>query len=83
MQNVQSDQLQLALKGADESLKDKFLANMSKRAAEMLRDDLEAMQPVRLSDVETAQKGILTAARTLADNGEIQLGGGSGGDDFV
>jgi len=82
MREIQSDQLQLALKGADEALREKFLGNMSQRAAEMLRDDLEAMPPVRLSDVEGAQKGILTVARTLSDKGEIQLGGG-GGDDFV
>lgn len=82
MREIQSDQLQLALKGADEALREKFLSNMSQRAAEMLRDDLEAMPPVRLSDVETAQKTILTAARVLSDKGEIQLGGG-GGDDFV
>ncbi|NOQ94578.1 MAG: flagellar motor switch protein FliG [Methylophaga sp.] len=82
MREIQSDQLQLALKGADEALREKFLNNMSQRAAEMLRDDLEAMPPVRVSDVETAQKTILTAARVLSDKGEIQLGGG-GGDDFV
>jgi len=82
MREIQTDQLQLALKGADEELREKFLANMSQRAAEMLRDDLEAMPPVRVSDVEAAQKGILTAARVLSDKGEIQLGGG-GGDDFV
>ncbi len=82
MREIQTDQLQLALKGADETLREKFLANMSQRAAEMLRDDLEAMPPVRLSDVEGAQKGILSAARILSDKGEIQLGGG-GGDDFV
>jgi len=82
MREIQSDQLQLALKGADEALREKFLGNMSQRAAEMLRDDLEAMPPVRVSDVEGAQKTILTVARTLSDKGEIQLGGG-GGDDFV
>jgi len=82
MREIQSDQLQLALKGADEALREKFLGNMSQRAAEMLRDDLEAMPPVRVSDVEGAQKTILTIARTLSDKGEIQLGGG-GGDDFV
>jgi len=82
MREIQSDQLQLALKGADEALREKFLGNMSQRAAEMLRDDLEAMAPVRVSDVEGAQKAILTVARTLSDKGEIQLGGG-GGDDFV
>jgi flagellar motor switch protein FliG len=82
MREIQTDQLQLALKGADEALREKFLSNMSQRAAEMLRDDLEAMPPVRVSDVETAQKAILTATRALADKGEIMLGG-SGGDDFL
>ncbi len=82
LREIQTDQLQLALKGADEALKEKFLSNMSQRAAEMLRDDLEAMPPVRVSDVEAAQKAILATARQLADKGEIQLGGG-GGDDFV
>jgi flagellar motor switch protein FliG len=82
MREIQSDQLQLALKGADENLREKFLKNMSQRAAEMLRDDLEAMPPVRVSDVEAAQKTILSAARALSDKGEIMLGG-SGGDDFL
>ena len=82
MREVQTDQLQLALKGADDVLKEKFLSNMSQRAAEMMRDDLEAMGPVRVSDVEAAQKTILTAARVLSDKGEIMLGGGAG-DDFV
>lgn len=82
MRDIQTDELQLALKGADENLKEKFLKNMSQRAAEMLRDDLEAMGPVRVSDVETAQKSILAAARSLSDKGEIALGG-SGGDDFI
>ena len=67
---------------ADELLREKFLKNMSKRASEMLRDDLEAMGPIRVSEVETAQKEILSIARRLADAGEIMLGGG-GGDDFV
>jgi flagellar motor switch protein FliG len=66
----------LALKGADEFLKEKIFANMSKRAAELLRDDLEAKGPVRISEVETAQKEILGIARRMADAGEIQLGGG-------
>jgi flagellar motor switch protein FliG len=82
MREIQSDQLQLALKGADETLKEKFLSNMSQRAAEMMRDDLEAMGPVRVSDVEAAQKAILTTARNLSEKGEIMLGGGSG-DDFI
>jgi flagellar motor switch protein FliG len=82
MREIQTDQLQLALKGSDETLKEKFLTNMSQRAAEMMRDDLEAMGPVRLSDVEGAQKTILASARSLSDKGEIMLGGG-GGDEFV
>jgi len=82
MREIQTDQLQLALKGADDALKEKFLTNMSQRAAEMMRDDLEAMGPVRLSDVETAQKAILATARNLSEKGEIMLGGG-GVDDFI
>jgi flagellar motor switch protein FliG len=81
MREIQTDQLQLALKGTDEILKEKFLSNMSQRAAEMMRDDLEAMGPVRLSDVEAAQKTILAAARSLSDKGEIMLGGGA--DEFI
>jgi flagellar motor switch protein FliG len=57
-------------------MKEKFFSNMSKRAAELLRDDLEAKGPVRIVDVEAAQKEILVVARRLADSGEIQLGGG-------
>ncbi|AKH19545.1 flagellar motor switch protein FliG [Sedimenticola thiotaurini] len=82
MREVASDQLLLALRGADEGLKEKIFKNMSKRAAEMLQDDLEAAPPVRLSDVEAAQKEILTVARRLADAGEIMLGGG-GGEEFI
>lgn len=82
MREIQTDQLQLALKGADEALKEKFLNNMSQRAAEMLRDDLDAMGPVRVSDVESAQKAILATARNLAEKGDIMLGSG-GADDFI
>jgi len=82
LREVASDQLLLALRGADEALKEMIFKNMSKRAAEMLRDDLEAAAPARLSDVEAAQKEILTVTRRLADAGEIMLGG-AGGEDFV
>jgi flagellar motor switch protein FliG len=81
LREVSSDNLTLALKGADEALKEKILRNMSKRAAEMLREDMEAKGPVRLSEVEAAQKEILAVARRLADAGEINLGGG--GEEFV
>ena len=83
LREVPPEQLQLALKGADEQLKDKVLANMSKRAAEMLADDMEAMGPIRISEVESAQKEILTIARRLADAGDLMLGGGGGGDEFL
>lgn len=82
LREVQQDSLLKAIKGADEELKEKITKNMSKRAAEMLLDDLEALGPVRLSEVETAQKEILSVARRLADSGEIMLGGG-GGEEFL
>ncbi|MEQ4603154.1 MAG: flagellar motor switch protein FliG, partial [Pseudomonas amygdali] len=67
LREVSSDVLVLALKGSDEAIKEKIFKNMSKRAAELLRDDLEAKGPVRVSDVETAQKEILTIARRMAE----------------
>ncbi len=82
LREVQQEALLKAIKGADDNLKDKITKNMSKRAAEMLLDDLEAMGPVRISEVEAAQKEILSVARRLADAGEIMLGGG-GGDEFL
>jgi len=81
LREVSSDILIVALKGADELVKEKILKNMSSRAAEMLRDDLEASAPVKLSDVENAHREILNIARRMADAGEIQLGGG--GDEYV
>jgi len=82
LREVSSESLILAMKGADDELKEKIFKNMSKRASEMLRDDLEAKGPVRLSEVETSQKEILTIARRLADSGEIVLGG-AGQEQFV
>ena len=82
LREVSSENLLLALKGADESMKEKFFRNMSKRAAEMMRDDLEAKGPVRVSEVEAAQKEIIGIARRLSDEGQIMLSSG-GGDDFV
>jgi len=82
LRQVPADKLLIALKGADETLKAKIFKNMSQRAAEMMRDDLEAKGPVKLSEVEAAQKEILVAARKLADAGTISLGVG-GGDQMV
>ncbi len=83
LREVSTDQLLLALRGVDDLLKEKIFNNMSKRAAEMLRDDLEASPPCTLSEVEAAQKDILGIAKKLSDSGEISLGGGGGGDELV
>ncbi|WP_193452153.1 flagellar motor switch protein FliG [Pseudomonas nitroreducens] len=82
LREVSSDVLVLALKGSDESIREKIFRNMSKRAAELLRDDLEAKGPVRVSEVEGAQKEILTIARRMAESGEIVLGG-KGGEEMI
>ena len=82
LREVSTDQLLLALRGVEDELKEKIFSNMSKRAAEMLRDDLEAAAPAKLSEVELAQKDILSIARKLSDSGEISLGSG-GGDELV
>jgi flagellar motor switch protein FliG len=82
LREVPGDRLVIALKGADEAVREKIFRNMSKRAAEMLREDLESKGPVRLSDVEAAQKEILGTVRRMADNGEIVIGG-RGGDEYV
>jgi flagellar motor switch protein FliG len=75
LRQVPGDKLLLALKGCDDELKAKIFKNMSQRAAEMLKDDLEARGPVKLSEVEGAQKEILQAARKLAEAGTIVIGG--------
>lgn len=82
LKEVQTDQLVLALKGASQELREKVFGNMSSRAAESLREDLESRGPVRLSEVEAEQKEILKIARRLADEGQIVLGGG-GDDELV
>jgi flagellar motor switch protein FliG len=81
MRSVESDLLMTALKGADEEVRDKFLGNMSQRAKVMFLDDMEAKGPIRITDVEDAQKNIMRLARVLSDKGELVLAGR--GDDFV
>ena len=76
MREVSTDLLALALKGVDDEMQKKFLKNMSSRAADMLVEDMEAKGPVKLSEVEAAQKEILAVARKLEESGEIMLGGG-------
>jgi len=81
LREVPSASLIVALKGAEASVREKIFANMSKRAADMLRDDLEVKGPVKLSEVDTAQKEVLQIARKLADAGQISLS--ASGDEFV
>jgi flagellar motor switch protein FliG len=78
---VPGERLLLAMKGADDELKQKIFKNMSQRAAEMLKDDLESRGPVRLSEVESAQKEILALVRKMSESGTVQLGGK--GEEFV
>lgn len=82
LREVQSDSLIVALKGAAPELRDKILKNMSQRAAEMMREDLESKGPVRVSEVEAQQKAILLIVRRLSDEGQIALGG-KGDDAFL
>jgi flagellar motor switch protein FliG len=82
MKEVQSESLVIALKGATPEMREKVFKNMSTRAAETLREDLESRGPVRVSEVEAEQKEMLKVVRRLVDEGQIVLGGGSD-DDFV
>jgi flagellar motor switch protein FliG len=82
LREVGSDTLALALRGAEPEVQDKILKNMSKRAAEILKDDMEARGPVKLVEVEAAQKEIIVIAQRLAEEGTISLGG-KGGEEFV
>ncbi|MDR0701429.1 MAG: flagellar motor switch protein FliG [Azoarcus sp.] len=83
LREVQSDSLIVALKGSPSELREKIFKNMSNRAAEMLREDLEAKGPVRLSEVEAEQKEILKIVRRLAEEGQIVMGGRGSEDSFV
>src|ERR1700754_2320291 len=81
LREVPSARLVVALKGAEPGVREKIFANMSQRAADMLRDDLDVKGPVRLSEVDAAQKEVMGIARRLADSGQISLSGG--GEEFV
>jgi flagellar motor switch protein FliG len=80
LREVGSDTLAVALRGAEPEVQEKILKNMSKRAAEILKDDMEARGPVKLTDVEAAQKEIVIIAQRLSEEGTISLGGKSGGE---
>jgi len=83
LREVQSEALIVALKGSEASLRDRIFKNMSTRAAEMLKEDLESKGPVRVSEVEAEQREILKIVRRLADEGQLQLGGGGGDDQYL
>jgi flagellar motor switch protein FliG len=83
LKEVQTDSLVIALKGATPEMREKVFKNMSTRAAETLREDLESRGPVRVSEVESEQKEMLKIVRRLADEGQIVLGGDGGGDEFL
>ncbi|AZI86468.1 MULTISPECIES: flagellar motor switch protein FliG [Kosakonia] len=76
LQDIDNESLIVALKGVDDALRDKFFRNMSKRQADIMRDDLNSRGPVRMSQVENEQKAILLVVRRLAETGEIVIGGG-------
>ncbi len=80
---VDKDQLGMALKGASEGLRNLFLSNMSERAAKILKDDMAAMGPVRLKDVDAAQARMVQTAKDLAQRGEIMLSEGGGDDELI
>ena len=73
----------LALKGASDTLREMFFSNMSKRAAKIMREDMESMGPVRLRDVDTAQMAMVQVAKDLAAKGEIMLAGSGGDDELI
>jgi flagellar motor switch protein FliG len=83
LRNVEKDKLGLALKGATDSLRDVFFSNMSERAGKILRDDMEAMGPVRLKDVDEAQMRMVNVAKDLANKGEIMIAGGNSEDELI
>ncbi|MDR0356708.1 MAG: flagellar motor switch protein FliG [Deltaproteobacteria bacterium] len=83
LKEVNNDELTLSLKAASPGMQEKIFNNLSERAADMIREDLEAMGPTRLADVEKAQQAILRAAKKLEAEGKIVIGKGDGGDQFV
>lgn len=83
LRNIEKDKLALSLKGASDTIRDMFFSNMSERAAKIMREDMENMGPVRLKDVDEAQAIIISAAKDLADKGEIMLAGNKEDDELI
>ncbi len=83
LRGVEKDQLALALKGASDELREMFFSNMSERASKIMREDMEGMGPVRLKDVDSAQRAMVQVAKDLAAKGEIMLAGAGGDDELI
>lgn len=83
LRNVDKDKLGLALKGANDEMRNLFMSNMSERAAKLMREDMAAMGPVKLKDVEGAQQEMVVVAKALADRGEIMLAESGGQDELI
>ena len=83
LRNIEKAKLAIALKGASETLRDLFFSNMSERAGKILREDMDAMGPVRLKEVDEAQMEIVTKAKDLAATGELIIAEGGGDDELV
>jgi len=83
LKEVENNELALALKSASDELKNKIFSNMSERAAQLIREEMEFMGPVRVSDVESAQQKIVDVVRRLEDAGEVIIAGRGGGGEIV
>jgi flagellar motor switch protein FliG len=83
LRTVDKSQLALALKGASDGLREVFMSNMSERASKIMREDMDAMGPVRLKDVDQAQMGMVQVAKDLAAKGEIMLAGSGDEDELI
>jgi flagellar motor switch protein FliG len=80
---AEKDKLGIALKGSSEGIRELFFANMSERAAKILREDMEAMGPIRLKDVEESQGYLIRLTKDLADKGEVTISDNKGGDEMI
>ncbi|MBM3784788.1 MAG: flagellar motor switch protein FliG, partial [Acidobacteria bacterium] len=83
LSRVDRKMLVVALKGTSENLRNHFMGNMSQRGAEMMREEMDTMGPVKIKDVETAQQQIISTVRQLENEGVISMRGGGGGDQYV
>ena len=83
LRNIDKDKLAIALKGASETIKELFFNNMSSRAGKIIKEDMDAMGPVRLRDVEEAQQYVVTSAKDLANAGEIVVSEGKDSDELI